>query len=352
MSRLILVLVLLFMQPVLSLAEVTSFDVLDAGVSKEHMAADRNVSATYAQKSGQRPVADAYFLDAGDKIEIKVFGQEKLGYTARLDASGTINYPFLGEIRIIGKTVSQVERMITSGLKKGYLVSPHVNITIVEYRPFYIKGNVVRPGAYPYQPGLTLNKAVSLAGGYTEFGDAHGVMVLREKGSSHHEIRLHDGEVVYPGDTVTVPESSFYINGDVNKPGVYPFKQGRTILEAITIAGGYSEAASEHDIVVVRKGGREKHSMALNESALVSMGDAITVRSILFYIDGEVRNPGEYPYKLGITVREAISLAGGLTEIGSVNKLYMKNDSNQLVAIKLDDHLRRDESIIVKQSFF
>ena len=109
-----------------------------------------------------------YQLGSGDRIQISVFGQDDLSMEVRLPDVGTINYPFLGEIKLVGLTAAQVEQLIYDGLLGDYLVNPSVSVAIVEYRPFFIDGEVKRPGGYAYQPGLSVNKAAALAGGYTE----------------------------------------------------------------------------------------------------------------------------------------------------------------------------------------
>ena len=92
-----------------------------------------------------------YQLGSGDQIQVQVFGEEDLSMEVRLSDAGTISYPFLGEIRVAGNTVSQLEAQIVKGLKGDYLVDPSVNVSVVEYRPFYINGEVKTPGGYPYQ---------------------------------------------------------------------------------------------------------------------------------------------------------------------------------------------------------
>ena len=100
-----------------------------------------------------------YQLGSGDKINISVFGENDLSLEVRLPDVGTINYPFLGEVKLVGLTAAEVEQLIYTGLKGDYLINPSVSVTITEYRPFFIDGEVKRPGGYPYQPGLTVNKA-------------------------------------------------------------------------------------------------------------------------------------------------------------------------------------------------
>lgn len=99
-----------------------------------------------------------YTLGSGDTVSITVYGQEDLSLETRLTDIGVINYPYLGEISVLGMTVSGLESFIYEGLKGDYLINPSVSVSIIEYRPFFINGEVKDPGGYPYQPGLTVDK--------------------------------------------------------------------------------------------------------------------------------------------------------------------------------------------------
>ena len=109
-----------------------------------------------------------YKLGKGDRISIQVFDEVDLTMSALVGGSGIINYSYLGILQVAGKTPAQLENEITKLLKDGYLVNPSVNVTIESFRPFYIGGEVSRPGSYPYQLGLTVEKAIALAGGLTD----------------------------------------------------------------------------------------------------------------------------------------------------------------------------------------
>ncbi|EPJ56270.1 MAG: polysaccharide export periplasmic protein [Osedax symbiont Rs2] len=148
-----------------------------------------------------------YQLGSGDKISIKVFGEEELSAEFTLSDAGTISYPFLGEIKALDMTIGTLSQLITKELANGYIVNPNVNIEIIGYREFYINGQVESPGAYPYQPGLTLHKAVALAGGYTERASGSKMYVLRDGSSKRNKIR--NNAKIQPGDVITIEESFF-----------------------------------------------------------------------------------------------------------------------------------------------
>lgn len=150
----------------------------------------------------------SYILGPGDKVEIKVFGQEDLTVETLLSNSGQINYPFFGEIKVIGLTVKQVEKLIYKGLKGNYLVNPNVYVHVVEYRPFYIHGEVNRPGGYPYQPGLTVNQAIALAGGLTERASKDKIYLFKEK-NKNTQTNASLTYKVNAGDTILIKQRFF-----------------------------------------------------------------------------------------------------------------------------------------------
>lgn len=149
-----------------------------------------------------------YRLGSGDKISIHVFDEKELSLEKiRLSDAGTISFPMLGEIKILGLTVSQLERLITTELKNGYLVDPQVTVTIDEYRQFFVNGMVQKPGGFPFQPGLTVRQAISLAGGFQDRANRDKIMVIHDSDKTPHNEA--QGAMVKPGDTITVEESFF-----------------------------------------------------------------------------------------------------------------------------------------------
>lgn len=150
-----------------------------------------------------------YKLGSGDEIKIVVFGQDDLTVQTRLPVVGTISYPFLGDIKVVGLTVSELENFIYSGLLGDYLVNPSVAVSIVAYRPFFIDGEVKKPGGYPYQPGLSVDKAAALAGGYTERASRNKIFISREVKGEQKRMTAFTTDVVQPGDIVTVEQSFF-----------------------------------------------------------------------------------------------------------------------------------------------
>lgn len=150
---------------------------------------------------------DDYRLSQGDEISIQVFDEPDLTLDAQVSASGFINYSYLGNIQVANKTPLQLEQQIAELLRNGYLVNPSVNVSVKNFRPFFIGGEVRSPGSYPYQPGLTLDKAIALAGGLSDRASSRRMFVVRQDASSQQKISLND--VVGPGDTITIQEGFF-----------------------------------------------------------------------------------------------------------------------------------------------
>jgi polysaccharide biosynthesis/export protein VpsN len=156
-----------------------------------------------------QPVDSVYRLGPGDRIIIKVFGEDDLSMDFRLNDTGRLNYPFLGELAVGGLTVAELEQLIAHGLKDSYLHDPAVTVSIAEYRPFFLYGEVQKPGGIPYQPKLTVERAIALGGGFTERASRSKIEVVRASDPKHKAVRVELSDPVFPGDIVTVKQSFF-----------------------------------------------------------------------------------------------------------------------------------------------
>ena len=151
-----------------------------------------------------------YKLGVGDVISVQVIGEDDLKREKiRLSDAGTLSFPYLGEIRVRGLTVGALEEFITKGLKGRYLLNPQVTVTIHEYRNFFVNGQVDKPGGYPFVPGLTVRKAISMAGGFKERASKEKINVIREDDVKGMPQRVPLEAPVQPGDIITVEESFF-----------------------------------------------------------------------------------------------------------------------------------------------
>jgi len=153
--------------------------------------------------------ATSYVLEPGDQVAISVFGEPDLSVEFTIHDQGVLNYPLLGEIRVAGLTISELEKRITDGLRGDYLINPDVTVSIEQYRPFFMRGEINRPGGYPYQPGLTLEKALALAGGLTPRAARNKIEVKRARYQSDVAVKIKMSDPVHAGDVITVPQSFF-----------------------------------------------------------------------------------------------------------------------------------------------
>ncbi len=150
-----------------------------------------------------------YHLSTGDTISIDVYDEKELSVEkTRLSDAGTISIPMLGEIKASGMTVSQLETRVVNGLKK-YLVNPKVTVSIDQYRDFFVNGQVYKPGNFPFQPGLTVRKAVTIAGGFKDRASQSHVAIIHDGDETHTPVKVDLGTIVMPGDIITVEESFF-----------------------------------------------------------------------------------------------------------------------------------------------
>jgi polysaccharide biosynthesis/export protein VpsN len=152
----------------------------------------------------------SYKLGAGDLITIRVLGEDDLKRERiRLSDAATVSFPVLGEIRVKGMTVGALEEYITKGLKGRYLLDPQVTVAIEEYRNFFVNGEVEKPGGYPFSPGLTVRKAISIAGGFKERASREKIHIIRDDDSTQTPRRVDLNTQLMPGDILTI-ESSFF----------------------------------------------------------------------------------------------------------------------------------------------
>lgn len=153
---------------------------------------------------------NAYKLAAGDVIQIKVYAEPDLSFEKiKLTENGNFNYPFVGEIDAKGLTAFELQDKITNTLKGDFLVDPRVSVSVVEYRQFFISGEVKNPAGYPYQPGLTIRRAITLAGGLTERASERKITIVREEDEDKEPKYVDLDDIVMPGDSVNIGQGFF-----------------------------------------------------------------------------------------------------------------------------------------------
>lgn len=149
-----------------------------------------------------------YVLGAGDSIQISVFKEPEMTLRLKIHRGGIVNYPYLGDIQLLGRTPAQIESDIERRLNDGYIMNPMVTVSIEEFRKFFISGEVANPNGYEFQPGLTIEQAIAMAGGFTDRSDRDGINIRL---AATNELIEDVGPTypVGPGDVVIIEQSFF-----------------------------------------------------------------------------------------------------------------------------------------------
>ena len=221
---------------------------------------------------------DAYTLSPGDEVAITVFGEPDLSMSIKLNENGELNFPLLGTLTAGGMSVSDLESTITRELSGTYLIDPDVRVSVSEYRQVYINGEVNSPGGFDYKPGLTLDKAIAVAGGYTEKASKERVILTRVINGVSQQFSMRLTDLVLPGDIISVAEyPQIFVSGEVQRPGNYPYQSGLTLEKTIALAGGFTGRASKRRMKVSRDidGQQQQNSIKMRDP--VYPGDTIFV---------------------------------------------------------------------------
>lgn len=150
-----------------------------------------------------------YRLGPDDQVALTIYGEPDLTKTYRVGPDGAVDVPLVGPVQAAGLTVDAFARSVEARLAAGYLQNPSVAGTIAEYRPFFILGEVNTPGEYPFRPGMTLDAAVALAGGYTYRAHPDFVIIQGEDEAVAHRVTISSALAIRPGDTIRVAERFF-----------------------------------------------------------------------------------------------------------------------------------------------
>ena len=263
--------------------------------------------AEAAISTAQQTVEKGYIIGAGDELNIQVWDHDDLDRTVEVAQDGSFTFPFIGKIQASGKSVFALEQYLTEKLSEGYLVAPQLTIAVSEYKnkKVFLFGEVARPGSYVLRQNMRLLELISDAGGFT---DNQGIVctIVRPAGSAK-----------------------------VSKP--------------VAI-----DEASDHKIITVNltrlTAGDPKENIIVfpNDTIYISTAPHI-------FVTGEVRKPGELKYTDGMTVRQAISLAGGSTQkaaVGRTRIIRMNNGEEIEIKPNLGDIVSPNDIIKVPESYF
>lgn len=164
-------------------------------------------TAAQGMSAGSSP--GEYILGVGDRFRMTVYGEDDLSGEYEVGSTGMAALPLIGNVQAAGLTVRNFEEAVRSKLAEGYLRDPRVSVQVSNYRPFFILGEVSKPGGYPYVNGMTVLNAVALAGGYTYRADKKGITIMHANDPSKTEHPVGEEGIVQPGDVIRVPERFF-----------------------------------------------------------------------------------------------------------------------------------------------
>ena len=150
-----------------------------------------------------------YRLGSGDEVRIIVFDEPDLSGEFVVDGDGMVSFPLIGEVRAEGRTVREFQSAVVASLRAGYLNDPRVNVEVLNFRPYYILGEVENAGEYPYTDGLTVINAVATAGGFSYRANTRRVFIRRAGSAEEIEVPLTATTPVQPGDTIRIAERFF-----------------------------------------------------------------------------------------------------------------------------------------------
>lgn len=288
--------------------------------------------ASFAAVSARaQQVGADYVVGTGDSLNIQVYGEPDLSFDALpiLD-EGVVVMPLIGEVRTVGKTVRNLESEITQRLADGYLINPRVSVSIAEYRPFFLVGEVRNPGEVRYVADMNVRRALVLGGGLTDNGDPSKIRI--ERASGDVVASATEETSIYPGDIVSVgSRDRVSVRGAVQYPETLAFQSGTTLEEAIALAGGFTADADRESIMLERGG--QVANVAGNLATELQSGDIITVNYLgqaegqaaaYIFIKGEVQRGGRYEFVPGLTVEQAVVLAGGFSARASQRKIEIR----------------------------
>jgi polysaccharide biosynthesis/export protein len=244
-----------------------------------------------------------YVVGSQDVLKITVFDEPTMSGSYRVDTDGSFQYPMLGRVAVGGMRVRQVEQMLKTRLEDGYIKRAQVAVDVEQFRSrsIFVVGEVRTPGKYSMTAQMSLIEALAAAGSTTPAASSE-VMILRPRDAGSAQALTPD----------QVDQSS------VTRVNLADLQLGR-----------------------------------LSQNVTLVEGDTIFVpKAEKFFITGQVRSPGAYTYERGLTVLQAISLAGGLTEKGSSRRIKViravKGKKTQQ-GIDLADAIQPGDTLVIPQ---
>jgi polysaccharide export outer membrane protein len=264
-------------------------------------------SAGTQQPTNRPPAAevrDDYVISPQDVLKITVFDEPTFSGTFRVDADGRIQYPFLGRIQAAGQSLRLIEQALAKQLSDGFVLRPQITIEVEQSRTrsIFVTGEVRTPGKYPITGPMTLIEALTAAGSTTQDA-SNEIVVLRPRQA---------GAAAGPLD-----------------PDADPAMAQRLTMNLTDLLRGRQ-----------------------SENVLLREGDTVVVARLeKFFVTGQVKTPGAYPFERNLTVLQALSLAGGLTEKGSdrgIKAIRVVGGKKTEVDVKLTDPVLAGDTLVIR----
>jgi polysaccharide export outer membrane protein len=346
---------------------------------------------------GAVSVAQEYTIGPGDILKITVWGHDDLSKEYPVTLDGRVPFPLIGAVQAAGLSTSELAKRLRDLLEKDYLVNPQVLVTVKDYlsSKVHVLGEAEKPGLFYLTGPTTLLEMLSKAGGLSRTAGKDLVLVRTEGPKTggppgvrstvllRFDVRkIQAGDVkenilLQNGDMMFVPKASaFFVLGEVNKPGTFPLDKEISVLEAVTLAGGFSSTAAPSGAKVLRRTAEGKQeTIAIDLSGAVPRdknfrledGDTVMVpKGNTFFVFGEVKKPGAYQLDKETNVLEGITIAGGFTDKaapGRTRVIRTTDKGQQTIAVDMNDIIRRgqrekairlleNDVIVVPESFF
>jgi protein involved in polysaccharide export with SLBB domain len=170
---------------------------------------DLGPASVEEQQAMSVAATEAPRLQRGEKIRVTVFGEDKLSGEYDIDPGGFLSMPLAGTVQAAGLTKTELEQALTKKFRSQYLKSPKVTVEIAAFRPFYVMGEVAKPGEYPFKSGLNVLSAIAIAGGPTYRAARNSILIQHPDETGFKEYPLSASIPIRPGDLVRVPERYF-----------------------------------------------------------------------------------------------------------------------------------------------
>jgi polysaccharide export outer membrane protein len=260
----------------------------------------------------EEAAAADYQIGPQDILRVTVYGHDDLTQTVLVQPDGTFTFPLIGRVKASDNTPAELEKKIVTLLSRGYIRNPQVTVVVQEFRSktVYVVGEVARPGPYPLAGHTTLVEVLAKAGPTANAG-AEVVIVRPQKGAS---------------------------------------VSGPTLPTEMSGTGGGTAASPQAQVFRVAVGQIEQGH--LDQNITLEPNDTVFVpQAPRVFVTGEVRNAGAYGWFPGLSARQLISLAGGLTPDGSNSRLKVVRQ-NKEQGIKLDAPIQPGDTLVVRRRLF